>query len=105
MKKISDFITKHNLVEKILLLFLIIQPLLDFYFLFDENYIGLFSFSPSTIVRVVGIFIICLLFLLSNKNTKEYKYLFIYGALVILYAIFHHLYALHFLICIFDLKL
>ena len=96
MKKISNFITKHNLVEKILLLFLIIQPLLDFYFLFDENYIGLFSFSPATIVRVVGIFIICLLFLLSNKNTKEYKYLFIYGALVILYAIFHHLNALHF---------
>ncbi len=96
MEKINNYIIKHNLIEKILLIFLIIQPLLDFYFLFNKDFVSFLSFSPSTIIRILGIFIICLMFLLVNKNKKEYKYLIIYGVLVLLYAICHHLNALNF---------
>ncbi len=96
MEKLKEFINNKEILTKTLLVFLMLQPLLDFAFLFKEKVVNLFGFSPSTIIRILGIGLICLLFLLTNKNNKEYKYLFIYGALVIIYTIFHHLHALNF---------
>ncbi len=96
MTQLKEKIINNKLVEKLLLIFLMIQPLLDFAFLFKEKVVNLFGFSPSTIIRILGIGIIVLLFLLTNKNKKEYKYLFIYGFLVLVYTVFHHLHALNF---------
>lgn len=94
--KIKEKIINKQIIQKILMIFLIAQPLLDLYFLYDENVVNFFGFSPSTIIRIVIIGIIAILFLIIMKKGKEFKLYLIYILLVILYVIFHHLNALNF---------
>ncbi len=86
MNKLKD----NTFLKKILLVFLIVQPILDCYLLYTDEIINFFHFSPTTIIRML---IIALLFLLVffNKNNKENKkYIFIYGGLILIYSILHH---------------
>lgn len=94
--KMKEKIINKQIIQKILMIFLIAQPLLDLYFLYDENVVNFFGFSPSTIIRIVIIGIIAILFLIIMKKGKEFKLYLIYILLVILYVIFHHLNALNF---------
>lgn len=96
MKKIRTTIINNKLIEKLILVLLVIQPLLDFYFLFKENAVTLFGFSPSTLIRIGIMGIIGLMFLLVLKNKKEKMWYFFYAFLVVGYAIAHHINALHF---------
>ena len=88
MAKTIDFLKKNNtkIIEYILVLFLIIQPVFD---------IKLFYNSISTLIRVVVIGILFLFYFLMEKNKKKY-YLLIYLFVLIVYIFFHHLNALKF---------
>lgn len=94
--KVKEKIINKQIIQKILMIFLIVQPLLDLYFLYDENVVNFFGFSPSTIIRIAIIGIIAILFLIIIKKGKEFKLYLIYILLVILYVVFHHLNALNF---------
>ncbi len=96
IEKITKGIINKKIVEKVLLLFLMMQPILDLYFLFDEEVISIGGFSPSTLIRMGFVFILCLLFLLVWRNKKEFILYAIYIFLVVLYTVFHHINALNF---------
>ena len=89
-------IIEKKYIEKILMIFLIIQPILDLYFLFDEKIVNLFVFSPSTIIRIFFVGVLGILFLIVLKNKKEIYLYLIYIILITIYAIFHHINALNF---------
>jgi len=95
-KNIDGLITRKKLIEKILLIFLMIQPLLDLYFLFDEKIVNMFGFSPSTIIRILFVGIIGILFIFVLKNKKEIWSYLIYIAIIFIYIICHHINALNF---------
>ena len=86
MKKLTDM----RLLKKILLIFLVIQPILDCYLLYTDDVINFFHFSPTTIIRLIIIaFLFVLLFF--NKNNKENrKAIYIYCGFLIAYILAHH---------------
>lgn len=88
-------IKKINL-EKLLMIFVIIQPILDFYLLFSDEVVSIFKFSPSTIIRMlfIGFFLIYLLF--KIKYNKKYIWIFVYLLILGIYLILHILNALNF---------
>lgn len=87
MKKLSD----ERFLKKILLIFLCIQPILDCYILYTDEVINFFHFSPTTILRMLIIaFLFCILFF-NKENKKNRKIIYIYGGLIIIYTILHHL--------------
>ena len=96
LDNLRNKIIDKKLIEKILIVFLMLQPLLDFYFLFDEDVVNFFGFSPSTIVRIAFVGIIGVLFVLVLRNVKEYVLYAIYIAIVGVYVVFHHMNALNF---------
>lgn len=85
-----------NLLLKLCMVFLIIQPILDIYILFEPQVISFFHFSPSTIIRIIFVGILLLLLLFTIKWEKKYIWIFIYLALILIYTILHHQNALHF---------
>lgn len=95
-QKVKDYIIKKEIIEKFLLIFLIIQPLLDFYFLYDESKFSFLVFSIPTIFRIIGVGILGCLFLIVINKRKELKYYIIYLLLVSIYFILHHYNALNF---------
>lgn len=76
----------NNLINKILVVFLIIQPIFD---------IKPFYNSISTLIRVIIIFALFTYYFFTSKNNKKY-WLLIYPILIGIYFIFHHLNALNF---------
>ncbi|WP_099205070.1 O-antigen ligase family protein [Scatolibacter rhodanostii] len=76
---------------KLLLLFIIVQPLLDFYFLFDESVKKITFFSPSTLIRIGYIFMAFILLFINThqNNRKTWKYIFCYLAVVFGYTVVH----------------
>lgn len=96
MEKIKNNIINKKLIEKLIFIFLIIQPLLDFHFLFQENIVNFFGFSPSTIIRMGFMGVIGVLFLLILRNKKEIRLYIGYIILILLYVILHHWNAAHF---------
>lgn len=78
-------------LKNILLVFMVLQPFFDSYILYSDEVINLFGFSPTTILRF-GLLGLIFLYLFFHKiNTKENKYIFLYGIIVLLYTIIHHL--------------
>ena len=82
MKKIN----LNNLMYKILIVFLIIQPIFDIKFFYN---------SISTLIRVIVIFALFLYYFLTSKSKHKF-WLLIYPCLLGIYFIFHHLNALSF---------
>ena len=77
-----------KIATKIFAIFLIIQPLLDLQILYeDKNQI--FTFSISTIIRLLMTIILFTITYILNKKTSDNKKLFIYKILIIIYSIFH----------------
>ena len=76
-------------IDKALLIFIIIQPFLDFYLLFTDKVISIFKFSPSTIIRVVCCFIFIIYILFKTKREKKDWLVLGYLLFVILYLVFH----------------
>ena len=70
--------------------FMILQPILDIFYLYTDSIINIFKFSPSTILRmiVMGLLFITSFFWFKSKN--KYKYSIIFGIIFIVYAFLHH---------------
>lgn len=89
--QIKDKILKRINFDKITFLFLCIQPFLEIYYLYHFDGIkGEFTFSPSTLIRILLYLCIFVYFMFKNK-IKDYKIPFIYGVIVLLYFMMHHL--------------
>ena len=96
MKKLKDKFCTKETIYKCLMLFLILQPILDIYILFKPAVADFFGFSPATIIRILFIGVLGILFLFTNKFNKKYWWFVVYGALVVLYTVLHHINALEF---------
>ena len=96
MKKLKDKFCTKETIYKCLMLFLILQPILDIYILFKPAVADFFGFSPATIIRILFIGVLGLLFLFTNKFNKKYWWFVVFGALVVLYTVLHHINALEF---------
>ena len=84
----SRIFNKNNL-KKILTIFILLQPLLDTYILFDEKVINIFKISPSTVIRLLFIFIIAIFSLFVIKSKKQWKWYIIYAVTIALYSLIH----------------
>ena len=82
--------------EIFLMIFIMIQPLLDCYQLYTDEIRSIFGFSPTTIIRgvFVGIFMIYVLF--KTKYNKKYLLFIPYFVLLLGYLIGHYANALSF---------
>lgn len=83
-------------IDKALFIFLIIQPFLDFYLLYSEAVTNIFKFSPSTIIRIVFIFIFFVISLIKTREDKKHWYIVGYLVALFLYLILHVINALKF---------
>ena len=85
-----------SILKKIFVVFILIQPFLDIYFLYTDTVMNVFKFSPSTLIRfvVIGVLFVYMIF----KYRKDKKILPVIGYIVfsILYAIIHHLFVRNF---------
>ncbi len=88
ISKFKKICTRENLA-KVLMVFLILQPLLDTYILFEKSTVDAIGISPSTIVRLLFVFIIGLISIFVIKSRRQWIGYIIYILLVILYSIFH----------------
>ena len=73
----------------LLILFMILQPIFDIYYLYTDEVINIFKFSPATIIRMIfllflGISSFCLV---RKKETKKFLYLFL--GIYFVYSLFH----------------
>ncbi len=80
-----------NTIKIILMIFLIIQPLLDLYYLYSDVVMDFVGFSPSTVIRVGMIGLLTLLVLMTIKFNKKYLWFILYGGILILYFLLHHI--------------
>ena len=77
--------TKYHL----LILFIIIQPILDTYFLYKQEVVDLFGFSPATIIRIGIVGVLGIITLITLRNKKAWIIIGSYLALVAVYTVFH----------------
>lgn len=78
--------------------FMIAQPIFDIFWLYSDNIIAIFKFSPSTIIRMLIMGVLAITTFIWYKDKRKYKALIIGSVVYILYAIFHHLNSLQFYI-------
>lgn len=86
-----QFLKDENRIRKIFMFFLIIQPILDIYILFTDDVVNFFKFSPSTIIRMLLIGILLIMVLLTTKFNKKYLWFILYGFLLLVYLVLHHI--------------
>ncbi len=86
-----DKLKDDRFIKKILLIFLAIQPFLDCYLLYSEAVTSFFHFSPTTIIRFLIIGLIFVLVFWNKNNAKTRKPLIIYGGIIFIYIVLHHL--------------
>lgn len=84
----NKIICKENL-KKILIIFLLLQPLLDTYILFEEKAIEIFTISPSTIIRLICIFIIGIFSIVIIKSKRKWLNFIIYILMIFMYSVIH----------------
>lgn len=86
---------KWDLLNKILLIFLVLQPFLDIYMAVVGENLDILGISIATLIRttfVVSIFILVVVYQIKNKIHIKLLYLIIgYLAFVLIYTIAHHL--------------
>jgi len=85
-----------KLVKKMLMIFLLIQPILDLAFFYDDKIMSVFKLSPSTIIRFMMIIIMFVITYFSKKHGKQEKILYIYFTTLIIYFLVHHFNSLGF---------
>ena len=78
-------------IKTLLIVFMIIQPILDNYLLYSDEVIDFFGFSPTTILRIVLLGLIGIYLYFQKENSQSRKVITIYAILVIIYSIIHHI--------------
>ncbi len=73
----------------LLILFVVIQPILDIHYLYTEKVVNTIGFSPSTIIRIIIIGILGILTILTLKDKKAWIIAGIYLGLVGIYTAMH----------------
>lgn len=82
----------NNLLKLIFGIFIVIQPFLDIYFLYTDEVIQIFKFSPSTLIRFSFIGIIFVYMLIKYRKDKKIIPLVSYVIVSLIYAVLHHLF-------------
>lgn len=71
--------------------FMIAQPLFDIFWLYNDNLIAMFKFSPATIIRMLVMVILFGFMFIWCKDKRKYKFFIVAAIVYIIYAIFHHI--------------
>lgn len=85
-----------NNCKKLLIIFMLLQPIFDIYYLYTDNIISIFKFSPSTIIRIIIFFVLFLLTVIPNKDKINKKRTIAFLSIYIIYTIFHQINATNF---------
>lgn len=87
-KILSKFKDK-NLLRNLLLVFLIIQPILDLSILYSDGIMALFKFSPSTILRMAMVAVLLIMVVYLKGFKKQEKGMLVCFGLIGVYSIIH----------------
>lgn len=85
-----------NIMLYLFIGFMITQPIFDIFWLYSDNLIAIFKFSPSTIIRMLIMMLLIITSFIWFKDKKKYKALIIAIVVYIIYTIFHHINSLNF---------
>ena len=103
-EKIENKINLKEVVKKIFIVFMILQPILDIYMsLFDEK-VQILGVSLATILRFTLVGIMVVLIAIHARKNKSTKLLILYAILVFIYIIFHHINAKGFSVNLVEAK-
>ena len=80
-----------NIIMKLLMAFLIAQPILDMYMVQFDDKISLMGISLATIIRCLWIGVMGILTLYLARKRKNTKFFLGYLVIVGIYTVFHHL--------------
>jgi len=87
--KKTDKIKKINTL--LLIMLIVLQPILDTFYLYTDEVVNLLGFSPATIIRVLLVGALFLFAFFTSKWEKKWIALFSYGGVVGIYSLLHHL--------------
>ena len=87
---------KKETLQKLLIIFMSIQPLLDIYYLYTDKVINIFKLSPATIIRMIFLFILFIIAYMNNKQYNKKNGLIVFIIIYLTYTIFHHINAINF---------
>lgn len=76
-------------LKKTLILFIILQPFLDIFWLYQPPISDFLGMSPATIIRILFIAVIGVMFLIADSNKKLNLFFGGYVALLLVYFVFH----------------
>lgn len=83
----TEQIFKINKIKCYLLIaFILIQPVLDIYYLYTDKVVNMFGFSPATIARVAITGILLILTLITLKDKKTWIFICIYLSMIFVYS-------------------
>ncbi len=80
LKKISKYT---------LIIFMLLEPLLDLKILYSDNLINIFKFSPATIIRIIFLIFLGISSFYLFKDKIKKKHLIIFISIYLIYTIFH----------------
>lgn len=85
-----------KILSYVFIVFMIMQPLFDIFYLYDDNLIAMFKFSPATIIRMGIMSLLFLSTFLFWKDKNKWKYLVSFCVIYLLYTIFHQINVMNF---------
>ena len=87
---------KKETLQKLLIIFMCIQPLLDIYYLYTDKVISIFKLSPATIIRMIFMAILFIIAYINDKKYNKKQGLIAFIIIYTIYVIFHHINAISF---------
>ncbi|BDR59247.1 O-antigen ligase family protein [Xylocopilactobacillus apicola] len=85
-----------SLLGKTFVIFILLQPFLDFYFFYVPPLSKIFPFAISTIIRIIFTAVLAIFYLREKPDRKVLKWVLIYLGVCIVYFALHVLNARHF---------
>ena len=93
-----------DIVKKIFIAFMIMQPVLDIYMsLFDKS-IQIVGVSLATVIRFALVFIMLVMIMIHARKNKSTKLFIGYAVVVLIYMVFHHINAVGFKVRLVEAK-
>lgn len=93
-----------DIVKKIFIAFMIMQPVLDIYMsLFDKS-IQIVGVSLATVIRFALVFIMLVMTMIYARKNKSTKLFIGYAVAVLIYMVFHHINAVGFKVRLVEAK-